>query len=306
MTCVDCIDIQCYFDSSNSCEIRNLIVEQANIKVTKVKNYNIETEAELRNKTLISETKIFCGDSKGTNDINYLPIGLIEQFDDEKSGPKISKYVVEGCADLRSLLGNEFNDGATLKDLSIKKTGLKNIAPDTFKNLKGLYHLTLSHNKFIKLDKRIFRHFNSLSLLDLAYNEIESLDGDLFATLSELCHLYLESNKILYIGEDFLKHNKNIKRVHLQENICISFNFNFVQSDNVTLAATFYDTQHMFHLNCPFQNNRLSNNSATEKLDQHMKEDTENSIVIFSIVAVYIVSDLFGLLIITIYGKKLK
>lgn len=291
------VEVKCYFSSNhdgNTCEIRDLVVEQENTDMTK---YQIKTE--LKNTRKIMETRIICEDSR--NDVKYLPIGLIKQFSDDKNVPTIINYVVEGCTDLKSLRGNEFKDGGTLNDLIITKTGLEDIAPNTFESLKSLYHLMLPHNKLTKLDKKLFCNLSKLSVLDLAYNRIESLGGDLFSDLPGLSHLYLNSNKISNIGQDLLKHNINIRRVHLQENICISFNFNFVKSANDTQVTTFYDAQEMFNLNCSFLKN---NSSEMEKPVRHCDEDAENIKIILIIVLVYIIIDLLGILIVITICKK--
>lgn len=73
---------------------------------------------------------------------------------------------------------------------------LKEIHRDTFKDLKNLSTLFLSHNNLKELDKDVFNGLFNVTEIYLNNNQIEALNSDLFKNLAKLDRIELHQNRL--------------------------------------------------------------------------------------------------------------
>lgn len=146
--------------------------------------------------------------------------------------------------DIASLNREEFNSLGliNLQKIFLKKSNIKYLHKETFKNLKILIELDLSENRIEQLDKQIFSGNDRLRILYLNSNPIKALlpeqfpllshlrtidlhdclissvDSTSFSNVDSLEYLDLKSNKLQFLPHNVFTHMKNLKTLLLDEN----------------------------------------------------------------------------------------
>jgi hypothetical protein len=146
--------------------------------------------------------------------------------------------------DIASLNREEFNSLGliNLQKIFLKKSNIKYLHKETFKNLKILIELDLSENQIEQLDKQIFSGNDRLRILYLNNNPIKALlpeqfpllshlrtidlhdclissvDSTSFSNVDSLEYLDLKSNKLQFLPHNVFTHMKNLKTLLLDEN----------------------------------------------------------------------------------------
>lgn len=146
--------------------------------------------------------------------------------------------------DIASLNREEFNSLGliNLQKIFLKKSNIKYLHKETFKNLKILIELDLSENLIEQLDKQIFSGNDRLRILYLYSNPIKallpeqfpllshlrtidlhdclisSIDSTSFSNVEALEYLNFESNKLQSLPHNVFTHMKNLKTLLLDEN----------------------------------------------------------------------------------------
>ncbi|RZF34069.1 hypothetical protein LSTR_LSTR015502 [Laodelphax striatellus] len=131
----------------------------------------------------------------------------------------------------------------TILDLRFNR--IKEIPPDTFKNLSKLHTLLLNNNQLSKLqngvfnglqelrylylyknklkeiEDKVFQDLNKLEQLYLHFNKIEKLSSGIFSDMTNLERLFLHSNKLKHISPGAFNHLDNLKRLRLDSNALV-------------------------------------------------------------------------------------
>ncbi|XP_039300125.1 peroxidasin homolog, partial [Nilaparvata lugens] len=95
---------------------------------------------------------------------------------------------------------------------------IKEIPPDTFKNLSKLHTLLLNNNQLSKLQNGVFNGLQELRYLYLYKNKLKEIEDRVFQDLNKLEQLYLHFNKIEKLGSGIFSDMKNLERLFLHNN----------------------------------------------------------------------------------------
>jgi Leucine-rich repeat (LRR) protein len=107
----------------------------------------------------------------------------------------------------------------SLSTLNLRKTGLTEIEPHTFSELKRLSILYLNYNQLDSLDYRIFANLTELTFIDLSNNRLVSLpDERIFASQAKLEILLLSNNRLTTLKVGVVKPLHSLNEFELTRN----------------------------------------------------------------------------------------
>lgn len=121
------------------------------------------------------------------------------------------------------LMSEDFLEfGNELEDLKISQGGLKSIAGNAFKYVRGLKRIDLSENRISKIDDDAFKDLeHSLVALKMAHSlspDYHSISANVFKHCSALQFLDMSNNRIKSISETSFHFLKAIKALELRDN----------------------------------------------------------------------------------------
>ncbi|XP_040293904.1 chondroadherin isoform X2 [Bufo bufo] len=102
--------------------------------------------------------------------------------------------------------------------LNIQKNFFPVLAPNSFKEMKGLVSLHVQHCQIREVSNGAFRGLKKLVYLYLSHNDISVIGSGAFDELSELTYLYMDHNKILEIPKGLLSPLLNLFILQLNNN----------------------------------------------------------------------------------------
>lgn len=112
--------------------------------------------------------------------------------------------------------------GNELEDLKVSGGGIKSIANNAFKYVRGLKRIDLSENSISKIDDDAFKDIeHSLVALKLAHglsSDYHTLSPNIFKPMSSLQYLDLSNNKIKAISETSFHFLRSINGLELRDN----------------------------------------------------------------------------------------
>lgn len=155
--------------------------------------------------------------------VPYLPIGIDQRFKNLKS-MSVKNSSVEH-------INNDALKMENLSELTFEHNNIKDIAENTFQNLRKLQSLNLASNHIVKLHLNTFKNMNELKILNLNWNQLELLDAGVFNDCKSLQTLYLRQNKLKFIDKSILDPLEGLQYIYLQGNVCVDRNdyFDFVE-----------------------------------------------------------------------------
>lgn len=105
-----------------------------------------------------------------------------------------------------------------LQYLSITKSVIYTILPDTLNNCKLLKDISFNFNEVESLPSEIFASNRNLTVINLIGNQLKTLPASVFQNKPKLTKLLLSSNKLTYFNEDMLVHLHNLEELRLDSN----------------------------------------------------------------------------------------
>ncbi|XP_053564821.1 chondroadherin [Bombina bombina] len=102
--------------------------------------------------------------------------------------------------------------------LNLMRNSFPVLAPNSFKEIKGLVSLHLQHCQIKEVSSGAFRGLKKLVYLYLSNNEITVLGAGAFDELTELTYLYMDHNKILDLPKGLLSPLFNLFILQLSSN----------------------------------------------------------------------------------------
>lgn len=195
-----------YFLSHYSCTVEGFVATNDHVKIEKITGQHLsgKTDADVEN--LYFEHQ----------NVPYLPLGLDERFINLKSMSVINSSVAH--------INNEALKMINLIDLTFEYNDIKDVAENTFQNLRQLKSLNLASNHIAKLHLNTFKNMNELKTLNLNWNQLESLDAGVFNDCKNLQTLYLRQNKLSIIDKTILDPLEGLQYIYMQGNVCVDRN----------------------------------------------------------------------------------
>lgn len=114
-------------------------------------------------------------------------------------------------------LGSFYN----LSALRLDNNQLIEIKSTDFNGMQDLESLRLMNNQLKSLPVEVFSRLPKLRYIDLDGNQIQSITNDLFNNNLNLETIDFRNNKIKFIGSGLFDLLGKLKKVHLQNNICV-------------------------------------------------------------------------------------
>ncbi|XP_069510982.1 chondroadherin [Ambystoma mexicanum] len=102
--------------------------------------------------------------------------------------------------------------------LSMQRNSFPVLAPNSFKEMKGVVSLHLQHCQIKEIASGAFRGLNKLIYLYLSNNEISTLRQGAFDDLSELTYLYMDHNKMVELPKGIFTPLINLFVLQLSHN----------------------------------------------------------------------------------------
>ncbi|CAH1774601.1 unnamed protein product [Owenia fusiformis] len=106
--------------------------------------------------------------------------------------------------------------GLLLLDLSFNN--IESIAYNTFRPVKSLEMVILSHNEIKIIEDRTFYPLRKLTILDLSYNHLVELKSNIFANSKYVTRLEVSNNEISKIGKTTFKKLRKLIELNLSHN----------------------------------------------------------------------------------------
>lgn len=113
---------------------------------------------------------------------------------------------------------NSFKGLKNLKQLSLSHNMIVDLRPATFADTKHLQELYLSDNSLTQIHPKLLMKNSHLRVFDVANNRIRFLPSDLFMYNKKLIEVYVNGNEISFLSNEQFQHNPELKTVHLENN----------------------------------------------------------------------------------------
>lgn len=124
--------------------------------------------------------------------------------------------------EIKDIGENLFENLKLLKILSLRTNELSHLKTNAFKGLSNLENLNLMFNKIKIIESLTFHHLINLNHINMEYNDMRSLSNDTFQNNLKLTHIIMGYNEISKMPRQIFSHLKNLNKINLQENVCIS------------------------------------------------------------------------------------
>lgn len=138
--------------------------------------------------------------------------------------PHLKKYMITDSG-VKFVERNDFSGMPMLETLNLSGNEISEIPDDTLFDLTELVDLFLDNNNLKTLPPKLLSHASPFQRFKANNNSIEILDGDFFKNNTHLKIVSLDNNRLHKIGVDF-RPFKNLKKVDLLNNPCVSTSFN--------------------------------------------------------------------------------
>lgn len=224
---------------------------------------------------VITEKHSFTDETQTNYEMKFIPTGIFNLFNS-----KITQFIFDGCKEMNELKGNEFNDGASLENVTVINTNLSIVSDKSFDHLGHVYTLNLSSNSLKVLSDGIFKSLKNVSYLNLSHNKLECLQENLFKFNLKLKHLYVENNRINYVGLLQFESIK-IKTAYFEGNLCA--NQNYLDSQIKMAFVVFLSSN-----NC--SNEKNCRNEILNDSDD-LVLTSQNSLIVLVCVVIFLVID---------------
>jgi len=134
---------------------------------------------------------------------------------------------------------NSFKGLKNLKQLSVSHNMIVNLHPDTFVDTKQLQELYVSDNSLTKIHPKLLMKNTHLRVFDACKNRIRFLPSDLFMYNTKLMEVYVNGNELSFLSNEQFQHNPELKTVHLENNNIIFLQLGTFGYSKVPLYVNF-------------------------------------------------------------------
>ncbi|CAO1421778.1 unnamed protein product [Diamesa serratosioi] len=149
-----------------------------------------------------------------------------------KSDKDVLVLNIRGCS-LKFFPNSVFETFINLETLDASTNKIENITSNSFANAYNVKKMVLSNNSIAKLPASVFINCAKLEELSLEQNIISDIDEDAFNGLLTLGRLNLINNQINAIAKNVFTKLPLLKTLELEMNICVSRNFQIINSVNI-------------------------------------------------------------------------
>lgn len=150
-----------------------------------------------------------------SENVYSLPDKIAEKF------PKLTDY--QASETLVTFIASSHFKGLTeLARLNLKGNKIESFGPNVFSDCKALEFIDLSHNQIKYLPTDLFSDLPNFGDLDVMYNELTELPKDLFIANPKFQYFCGCYNKLRIIEPAVFGHELAMKRVMLDDNVCIN------------------------------------------------------------------------------------
>lgn len=122
---------------------------------------------------------------------------------------------------IRDIGPNTFRDMKQLNTLLLNNNHINQLQKGVFNGLKELRYLYLYKNRIKDIDKHTFHDLPKLEQLYLHFNQIDHLDPETFSNVPSLERLFLHNNKLQRIPSGAFHNMESLKRLRLDSNALI-------------------------------------------------------------------------------------
>ncbi|GLH03915.1 Peroxidasin, partial [Gryllus bimaculatus] len=122
---------------------------------------------------------------------------------------------------IRDISPNSFKDLKKLNTLLLNNNHITRLQNGVFNGLKELKYLYLYKNRMREIESKVFQGLPKLEQLYLHFNKIEKLGPGVFSDLRRLERLFLHNNKLQRIPVGAFKNLETLKRLRLDSNALV-------------------------------------------------------------------------------------
>lgn len=134
---------------------------------------------------------------------------------------------------------NSFKGLKNLKTLSVSHNMIVNLHPATFVDAKQLQELYVSDNSLTQIHPKLLLKNTHLRVFDAANNSIRFLPSNLFMYSTKLVEVYVNGNELSFLSNEQFQHNPELKTVHLENNNIIFLQLGTFGYSKVPLYVNF-------------------------------------------------------------------
>jgi len=113
---------------------------------------------------------------------------------------------------------NSFKGLKNLKQLCMSHNMIVDLRPAIFVDTKQLQELYVSDNSLTQIHPKLLLKNTHLRVFDAANNRIRFLPPDLFMYNTKLMEVYVHGNELSFLSNEQFQHNPELKTVHLENN----------------------------------------------------------------------------------------
>jgi hypothetical protein len=113
---------------------------------------------------------------------------------------------------------NSFKGLKNLKQLCVSHNMIEDLRPAIFVDTKQLQELYVSDNSLTQIHPKLLLKNTHLRVFDAANNRIKFLPPDLFMYNTKLMEVYVHGNELSFLSNEQFQHNPELKTVHLENN----------------------------------------------------------------------------------------
>lgn len=191
------------------CEVENLVINSPNIRIASVSGQHTE-----RNSNQEVEY-VWIRNSR----VTHLP-----RFDSPIFFPNMVKYLVTASG-VKFIERDDFSAMSKLETLDLSNNEIEEIPEDAFYDLSELVDLFIDNNRVKALSGRLLNNAHFFQRFKASNNSLEILESEFFTGNPSLKIVSLDNNKLHKIRVDF-RPFRNLKKIDLLNNPCVSTNFN--------------------------------------------------------------------------------
>jgi Leucine-rich repeat (LRR) protein len=159
-------------------------------------------------------------------EIKFLPTGVKLYF------PRVKELIADRCF-IEEIERKSFDNMSTLEVVSLHKNKLSSIHEDAFNDLTQLKILSLSNNQLKTLPANLLTHQKKLEELYMRINQIEKIPKGFFRNNLKMKIIWMNKNNLTDIDLTDLFKMKNLKRIDLNGNRCISKDYKQIKQETL-------------------------------------------------------------------------
>lgn len=245
------IDLTCETNHADLCEAVDFNVKSSNATLDKVRDQNGEV---IKCEKLSNLTRLSVVDQQTL----FLPSNIAEHF------TQLSELAVKHSG-LFEIDPRNFRNMRKLTCLKLSENFIQEVPAGVFGDLLSLLNLDLSHNNIANVENGAFKGLAKLKILKLSDNSLTSLNSRAFDGLAAIEELSLRNNKLAFVDILFVSLMPNLDILDMTNNECVNAIF---PKDPIAQIVTNITSECVapIEINCSFTEEQIFTvqNLATE------------------------------------------